>query len=129
MAIGIALIFAAMNDSLFDAEAAGADTLRRRVLVGAESAAWNALSSSNAAVLRAAAAGRVSVATATDGEMTLITTVDKTDNSNVWIVATATIQRSATVARHRIGLSALIPSDTTDLTLHLIPERAWAELF
>ena len=129
MAVGIALTFAAMNDSLFDVEAAGAGTLRRRVLVGAESAAWTALANSSAAALRAAPLGQVSAFTSTDGEMRLITTVDKTDNSNVWIVATATIQRSATVARHRIGLSALIPSDTTDLTLHLISERAWAELF
>ncbi|MEO7217951.1 MAG: hypothetical protein ABI026_07135 [Gemmatimonadaceae bacterium] len=129
MAVGTALTFAAISDALVDTDAAAIGTLQRRVLVGAESAAWGALGAASAAALRTAPVGQVSVLTSNDGEMTLITTVDKTDNSNVWIVATATIQRSAIVARHRVGLSAVIPSDTTDLTLHLVPERAWAELF
>jgi Tfp pilus assembly protein PilX len=129
MAVGTALIFAAMNESLSDMAAASAGTLQRRALVGAESEVWRTFRGLSVPTLRATSPGRVSVSTVDDGDMTLITTVDKTDNSNVWIVATATIQRSRTVARHRVGLSALIPDDTTDLALRLVPERAWAELF
>ena len=83
----------------------------------------------SAGTLRAAPIGRISVASRTLGDLTLIATVDKVDNSNVWIVATATIQWSAAVARHRVGLSVIIPGNTADLVLRLVPERAWAELF
>ncbi|MFI5239646.1 MAG: pilus assembly PilX N-terminal domain-containing protein [Gemmatimonadales bacterium] len=129
MAVGTALMVAAMNGSLSDAATARGGTLQRRALVGAESEAWATFRSLNVAVLRAAPVGRISVASRTVDDMTVIATVDKTDNSNVWIVATATIRWSATVARHRVGLSALIPGDTADLALRLVPERAWAELF
>jgi hypothetical protein len=129
MAVGVALTFAAAGNALVDAQASETDTAQRRALVAAEAAAWTLLGSSNVAALRAAPAGRVNSSITRDRDLTLITTVDKTDNSNVWIVATAMIQRSAVVARHRIGLSAVIPNDSTDLALHLVPERAWAELF
>lgn len=129
MAVGTALVFAAMTESLAEADTAAAASLRRRALVAAESEAWRTLRDLSVPLLRSSPAGHVSSATRTVGELTLIATVDKVDNSNVWIVATATIQRSAIVARHRVGLSALIPGDTTDLNLHPVPQRAWAELF
>lgn len=129
MTVGTALMFVAMNGSLTGAETAGTETLQRRALVGAESEAWAIFRGLNAAVLRRAPIGPVATTTRTVGDMTLIATVDKVDTSIVWIVATAAIQRPAIVARHRIGLSALVPVDTADLTLHLVPDRAWAELF
>jgi hypothetical protein len=129
MAVGTALMFAAMNGSVAGAETADTGTLQRQALVGAESEAWTTFRGMSATAMRLAPLGRVSETNRISDEMTLIATVDKVDNSNVWIVATATIQRSAIVARHRIGLSVLIPGDTADLTLRLVPERGWAELF
>ena len=129
MAVGTALMVAAMDGSLVGAETANAETLRRRALVGAESEVWITFRGLKVAVLRNAPIGRVAATTRIVGDMTLIATVDKVDTAMVWIVATAAIQRQAIVARHRIGLSALIPDDTADLTLRPVPDRAWAELF
>jgi len=129
MAVGTALMVAAMDGSLAEAETASTETLQRRALVGAESEAWATFRSLDAAVLRHAPNGPVSVTSRIVGDMKLIATVDKVDTSVVWVVATAAIQRPAIVARHRIGLSVLIPDDAADLTLRLVPDRAWAELF
>ncbi len=126
MAVGSALMLSAMSASLAEGETARIGTMKRRVLVGAEAEAWGAVSGLNAATVRAAPLGQVSTASRAIGDMTLIVTVEKVDTSNVWIVASATIRRSGLVARHRIGMSLLIPRDSADLALHLVPERAWA---
>jgi hypothetical protein len=129
MAVGTALMFAAIDGVLSDGSLSTTETLRQRVLVGAESEAWTTFRGLSASVLRAAPVGRVSATTRTVGDMELIASVDKVDTSFVWIVAVATIRRSTSVARHRVGLSAIIPADSADLTLRPVPERAWAELF
>ena len=129
MAIGTALIFGAMNGALSEDELASAGTARRRALVAAETELWSAAASQSVSLLRPAPLGRVSSTTRRSGDMSLITTVDKVDTSNVWIVVSATIEQSVTVARHRLGISVQIPQDSTDLALHPVPERAWAELF
>ncbi len=129
MAIGSALMIVALNGSLANAASAEGETLQRRALVAAETEAWTTLNALRSPVLRSAPVGRLSETNRTIGDLTLIATVDKVDNSNVWIVATATIRWSAAVARHRVGLSAFIPGDSADLLLRLVPERGWAELF
>ncbi|HEY8310401.1 MAG TPA: hypothetical protein VIG47_07590, partial [Gemmatimonadaceae bacterium] len=88
-----------------------------------------AAASQSVSLLRPAPLGRVSSTSRRSGDLSLITTVDKVDTSNVWIVVSATIQQSGTVARHRLGISVQIPQDPTDPMLHPVPERAWAELF
>lgn len=129
MALGSALMIGAMNGSLAESETARIGTVQRRALVGAESAAWTIFGDLDAPALRHAPLGSVSATSRTVGDMTLIITADKVDTSIVWIVATATIRRSGIAARHRVGISALIPHDTADLMLRPVPERAWAELF
>ena len=129
MALGSALMIVALNGSLANTAFSETETLQRRALVAAETEAWTTLQGLRSNPLRAAPLGRFSETNRTIGHLTLIATVDKVDNSNVWIVAVATIRRSAAVARHRVGLSAFIPGDSADLLLHLVPERGWAELF
>jgi Tfp pilus assembly protein PilX len=129
MAVGSALMVAVINDSIAEDQTARMGTMQRRALVAAESGVWTALGNLVAPAMRAAPLGLVATTTLRTGDMTLIVTVEKVDTSNVWVVASATIQRSGIVARHRVGLSALIPRDTTDLALRPVPERAWAELF
>ncbi|MEO7104697.1 MAG: hypothetical protein ABI311_14940 [Gemmatimonadaceae bacterium] len=129
MAIGSALMIVALNASLANTDSAQGETMQKRALVAAETEAWTTLHGLRSSALRSAPQGRFSETNRTFGDLTLIATVDKVDNSNVWIVATATIRWSAAVARHRLGLSAFIPSDTADLLLRLVPERGWAELF
>jgi Tfp pilus assembly protein PilX len=130
MAVGTALMLSAIDASLTDADVALAETQQRRALVAAESGMRIALSGADADALRHSPLGTTSVSTETSGDITLIATVDRVDTAVVWIVATATIHRSGvTVARHRVGMSALIPDDTADHTLHPVPERAWADLF
>lgn len=122
-------MLSAMNGSLAEGETARIGTMKRRVLVGAEAEAWTAASGLGAATLRSSPLGQVSATSRTVGDMTLIVTVEKVDTSNVWIVASAAIRRPGIVARHRVGISLLIPRDTVDLVLRPVPERAWAELF
>jgi hypothetical protein len=122
-------MISAMNGSVVDTETSNVETLKRRAFVGAESEVWVTYGGLGASALRSSPIGPVSATTRTIDDMTLIATVDRVDTSIVWIVATATIHRSGTVARHRVGMSALIPRDTADMALHLLPERAWAELF
>jgi len=129
MAVGSALMVVALNESLTGLASAQTGTLQRHALVAAESEAWTTLHGLQAAALRGAPVGRFSETSRTIGDLTLIATVDKVDNSNVWVVAVATIRWSAAVARHRVGLSAFIPGDSADLLLRLVPERGWAELF
>lgn len=129
MGMGTALMFSAMNGALAEDDIAQIGTIRRRALVAAEAALWTTLGDQAAPMLRIAPLGQVSRSSRRVGDVTLITTVEKVDTSSVWIVASATIQRAGSVARHRIGISVLIPHDTSDLALHLVPERAWAELF
>jgi hypothetical protein len=119
-----------MNDALAEAATTRGATMRRRALVAAETGAWTALGVTGAAPLRNAPLGPVSSSSQTVGDMTLTATVDKVDTTVVWIVSTATVRRAGrVVARHRVGISALIPLDTADALLHRLPERAWAELF
>ncbi|HEY5088047.1 MAG TPA: hypothetical protein VII66_11880 [Gemmatimonadaceae bacterium] len=129
MAVGSALMMGTMNDSVAEAETARIGTVRRRALVGAESQALTTLAALAPPALRRASLGTVTATTRVTGDMTLIATVEKVDTCVVWIVATATIRRPGIIARHRVGISALIPHDTTDLLLHPVPERGWAELF
>ena len=129
MMLGGALMFGTMSGSLSETEAATVGTMQRQVLVGAESEAWNALASADAATLRHLPLGLAGAVSRVDGNMLLNATVEKVDTSIVWIVATATIHGGNLVARHRIGITALIPRDTADLSLHPVPERAWVELF
>ena len=129
MILGSALMFGAINSSLGETETANAGALQRQVLVGAESEAWNAMANADVATLRALPIGRVGAVSHVDGNIVLNATVEKVDTSIVWIVATATIRGGSLVAHHRIGITALIPHDTTDLILHPVQERAWVELF
>lgn len=130
MAVGTALIFSAMDGSLAESETARSGTLRRRVVVASESELWTMLRTASVPTLRLAPLGPVTATTTLADGVTLIATVDKVDTTVVWIVATATIHRAGVaVARHRVGMSALIPRDAADITLHPVPERAWAELF
>lgn len=129
MAVGSALMIVALNGSSANTASAETATLQRRALVAAETEAWTTLHGLRSSALRGAPVGRFSETNRAVGDLTLIATVDKVDNSNVWIVAVATIRWSAAVARHRVGLSAFIPGDSADLLLHLVPERGWAELF
>lgn len=129
MILGSALIFGAMNGSLSETELSAAGTMQRQVLVGAESEAWNTLTGIDVPTLRHLPLGPVGAISRTDGNILLNAMVEKVDTSIVWIVATATIHGGNLVARHRIGITALIPHDTTDLSLHPVPERAWVELF
>ena len=129
MAVGTALIVGAMNSSLAESEVSRAGTLHRRALVGAESELWATVSGLASATLRGRPLGVISATSRTVGDMTLIVTVDKVDTSVVWTVATATIRRSGMVARHRLGMTSLIPRDSTDPLLHPVSERAWVELF
>jgi hypothetical protein len=130
MAVGTALMFSAMDGSLAESETAHSGTLRRRALVAAESELWTTLRAASVPALRIAPLGSVTSTTAIADDITLIATVEKVDTTVVWIVATATIRRAGVaVARHRVGMSALISRDAADITLHLVPDRAWAELF
>jgi len=129
MILGSALMFGAMNGSLSETGVATAGTMQRQVLVGAESEAWNALANADVPTLRHLPLGLARAISRADGNIVLNATVEKVDTSIVWIVATATIHEGNLVARHRIGITALIPHDTTDLSLHPVPERAWVELF
>ena len=129
MILGSALIFGAINGSLLETETATVGTMQRQVLVSAESEAWNTLANVNVPTLRHLPLGPAEATGRVDGNMVLNAAVEKVDTSIVWIVATATIHRGSLVARHRIGITALIPHDTTDLSLHPVPERAWVELF
>lgn len=119
----------ALTGSLATTVSAEAETLQRRALVAAETEAWTTLHGLRSSALRSASVGRFTETNRTLGDLTLIATVDKVDNSNVWIVAIATIRWSTAVARHRVGLSAFIPGDTADPLLRPVPERGWAELF
>ena len=129
MAAGSALMLVTVNASIAESETARTSTLRRRALASSESGAWIMLAALNAAMLRGAPIGTRIVSATTDGNTSVTTTVEKVDTTIVWIVSTATIRQGSTVGRHRVGLSAVIPRDTMDLTLHPMPERAWAELF
>ena len=129
MILGSALMFGAINGSLTETETARAGTIQRQVLVGAESEAWNALAAADVRALRYLPLGPVGATSRSDGNIVLNATVEKVDTSIVWIVATATIHGASLAARHRIGITALIPHDTTDFALHPVPERAWVELF
>lgn len=129
MLLGSALMFGAMSGSLTETETATVGTMQRQVLVGAESEAWNTLTGIDVPTLRHLPLGPVGATSRTDGNIVLNAMVEKVDTSIVWIVATATIHGGNLVARHRIGITALIPHDTTDLSLHPVPERAWVELF
>lgn len=119
----------AMNGSIFETETTWSGAMQRQVLVGAESEAWNALANVDVPALRHLPVGAVGTSSGVAGNMMLNATVQKVDTSIVWIVATATIHGGNLVARHRIGITALIPRDTTDLSLHPVPGRAWVELF
>jgi hypothetical protein len=129
MILGSALMVGAINASLSETETASVGTMQRQVLVGAESAAWDALATADVPAIRHLPLGLVGAVSRVDGDVMLNATVEKVDTSIVWIVATATIHGGVLVARHRIGISALIPHDTADLSLHPAPERAWVELF
>jgi hypothetical protein len=130
MAVGGALMLDAIDGSLAERGMVQSGTAQRRALVGAETTAWTALEQSIVPALRGAPLGRFSSVTRVVGDMTLTATLDRVDTSVVWIVAVATVRRSnVVVARHRVGISALIPRDTLDMVLHPVPERAWAELF
>jgi hypothetical protein len=130
MAVGSALMVATINGSLAEGETAHIGTLQRRALVGAESAMWETVTDLAAPILRVAPLGPVSVSDQDVDDMHLTVTVDRVDTSNVWVVAIATIRGpSGMVARHRVGMSVIIPRDTSDLLLHPVEERSWAELF
>lgn len=129
MILGGALMLGAINGSLLETETARVGTMQRQVLVSAESEAWNTLANVNVPTLRHLPLGPAAATSRVDGNMALNAVVEKVDTSIVWIVATATIHGGRLVARHRIGITALIPHDTTDLSLHPVQERAWVELF
>lgn len=129
MVVGSALAFGAMTFALSDSGIASADTMHRRVQVAAEAELWTTVSSLTASDLRLRPLGPVRAVDRTIGDVALIVTVDRVDTYVVWTVATATIHRTGVVARHRVGMTLLIPHDSSDPTLHPVPGRAWAELF
>lgn len=129
MFLGCALIIGALTGSMWDAEAVHAETLQRQALVTAEAEAWNTLVSVDLPALRRLPLGPAVATNRLAGNIRLNATVEKVDTSIVWIVTTATIRQGGLVARHRIGVTALIPHDTTDLLLRPVPQRAWVELF
>lgn len=129
MAAGSALMLVTVNASIAESETARTSTLRRRALGASESGAWTTLAALTTASLRVAPVGTRMVSITTDGNTSVTTTVEKVDTTIVWIVSTATIHQPGIVGQHRVGLSVLIPRDTLDRALHLVPERAWAELF
>lgn len=129
MVVGTALAFGAMTFALSDSGIASTDTMHRRVQVAAETELWTTVSSLTASDLRLRPRGPVRAVDHTIGDVALIVTVDRVDTYVVWTVATATVRRTGMVARHRVGMTLLIPHDSSDPTLHPVPGRAWAELF
>lgn len=129
MVVGTALVFGAMSYSLVDGAIARNDTMHRRAQVAAEAELWTTVSSLTASDLRLRPLGPVNAVDRTIGDIALIVTVDRVDTYVVWTVATATIRRTGMVARHRVGMTLLIPHDSSDPALHPVPLRAWAELF
>ncbi len=130
LGLACALALSALDSNIAEANAVHLDHMRRRTTMAAESEVWNTILSQNADDIRRAPLGTASVTRRMEGDITLISTIDKVDTTNVWIVATAAILTSSSVmARHRVGLSARIPRDSADSVLHVLPERAWVELF
>lgn len=129
MVLASALMIGALYRAATEADVARTGTMRRRALSLAESAAWSAMLGASAPTIRAAPTGLINSSSTTVGDATTSVTVEKVDTSNVWIVAVATVRQRATWARHRVGVSAFIPSDTSVVVIRPIPDRAWVELF
>lgn len=125
-----ALLLSAIESNLAEGNTVLLDDMRRRTIMATESEVWKTFSSQSIEALRAAPLGTVMVTRRVEGDITLISMTDKVDTTDVWIVATATIRApTGVLARHRIGLSAIIPRDSADSALHPVSQRAWAELF
>ncbi|MDQ2891117.1 MAG: hypothetical protein M3R65_11295 [Gemmatimonadota bacterium] len=127
--VAAATVLAATDASLSERETTRLNAMRRRTLVASESEAWTSLITADVRSIRAAPVGSVVLGRRNAGDVALITTIDKVDTSYAWIVATATIRSGGSIARHRIGITVLIPRDSLDAVLHPVPQRAWAELF
>ena len=129
MAVSAALMLSATDAALSDVSAVTSVTDRDRTIVAAEAELWRTLATLDARVLRSAPRGRISALRSTEGALTLTRSVEKADTTNVWIVATATISSGSRLAKHRLGMSVLLPNDPADSVLVPIRDRAWVELF
>lgn len=112
-----------------DSALARSGTLRRLVIVAAETATWTAIDAADVAMLRADPIGTTRRSVATDGLDSTLVTVTKTDTSTVWIVANASILRGSQRARHSVGVSVVIPRDTARTALVPLAGKAWVESF
>ena len=129
MALAAALMLATNDRVMSDLGAVSRITDRDRTIVAAEAEVWRTLAALDARVVRTAPVGRVLSQRTVVGDMVLTRTVEKTDTTNVWIVGTATVRTGAALARHRVGMSLVLPSDLADSVLVPIPHRAWTDLF
>ena len=129
MAVSASLMLSATDAALSDVSAVTSVTDRDRTTAAAELELWQTLATLDARVMRSAPRGRISAMRRTEGALTLTRSVEKTDTTNVWIVATATMRSGSRFAKHRVGMSVLIPDDPADSVLVPIPDRAWVELF
>ena len=129
MAVSAALTLAANDQVLSDLAAVITVTERDRTIVAAEAELWRTLRGLDARLMRNAPVGRVLASRSMTGDIALTSSVEKADTTNVWIVATATIRTGGNLARHRIGMSVRIPTDSADSMLVPLRDRAWADLF
>ena len=127
MILATALIAAIAFRASETTHSAHALTLRVAAFNAAESALTTALAATNASTLRTTPIG-YSLPVLTPQLGTTLTAV-RTDTTIAWLVATTELHRGDDVARHRIGMSVLIPRDTSQHHLTPVRERHWAELY
>ncbi len=127
--IASALMLAAQYSVQSDITLSRAGTLRRLATVASETAAWTAVENITAAILRADSIGTVRRSLVVNGFDTTTVVLIKTDTTFAWLVADASILRGSQRARHRVGVTLVIPRDTMRMTLVTIAGRAWVEAF
>ncbi|MGI8547404.1 MAG: hypothetical protein ACR2M1_08710 [Gemmatimonadaceae bacterium] len=127
--IASALMLAAQYSVQSDITLSRAGTLRRLAAVASETAAWNAVENITAAIVRGDSIGSVRKSIVVNGSDTTTVVLIKTDTTFAWLVADASILRGSQRARHRVGVTLVIPRDTMRMTLVPIAGRAWVEAF
>lgn len=127
--IASALMLAAQYSVQSDITLSRAGTLRRLAAVASETAAWNAIDNITAAIVRGDSIGSVRKSIVVNGSDTTTVVLIKTDTTFAWLVADASILRGSQRARHRVGVTLVIPRDTMRMTLVPIAGRAWVEAF
>ncbi len=127
--IASALMLAAQYSVQSDITLSRAGTVRRLAAVASETAAWNAVDNITAAIVRGDSIGSVRKSIVVNGSDTTTVVLIKTDTTFAWLVADASILRGSQRARHRVGVTLVIPRDTMRMTLVPIAGRAWVEAF